>query len=107
MPITVITELPKMEGRDARQEYDDVCRELNDGKPMTQPSDWGPGLLTHCYSIDESGGAVAVDVWENQRGMDAFFARLQPIMQREGIEPRVRVLETYNLVAEGQPVARA
>ena len=107
MPITVIAEFPKTEGRDPRQVYDDVCRELNDGKPMTQPSDWGQGLLTHSYSVGESGEAVAVDVWEDQRGMEAFMARLGPIMEREEIEGDIRIMETYSVVAEGVPVAYA
>jgi hypothetical protein len=107
MPITVIVEVPPMEGRDPRQEYDDICRELNDGQPMTQPSDWGEGLLTHSYSIGENGEVVAVDVWEHQRGMEAFMQRVRSIMEREGMEGTVRIMETYSVVAEGVPVSYA
>ena len=102
MPITVIAEFPRTEGRDPRQDYDDVCRELNDGKPMTQPSDWGEGLLTHSYSIGENGEAVAVDVWEDQASMDAWMARVMPLIE-EHPEPRVRVMPTINVVT-GAPV---
>jgi hypothetical protein len=107
MPITVIAEFPKVKGRDPRQEYDALTREMNDGRPMTQLSDWGDGLLSHSYSVDENGDSVAIDVWEHQRGMDAFMQRLQPILEREGMTPRVRVLATHNVVTGARSAAPA
>jgi hypothetical protein len=107
MPITVIVEFPKLEGRDPRRDYDELTRELNDGQPMTQASAWGDGLLAHSYSIDENGDSVAIDVWEDQRGMDAFMQRIQPLMEREGITPSVRVLQTHNVVAAARAASLA
>jgi hypothetical protein len=96
-----------VEGRDPRQDYDELTREMNDGQPMTQLSDWGDGLLSHTYSVDENGEAVAIDVWEHERGMDAFMQRLQPILEREAMTPRVRVLATHNLVTGARSASRA
>ena len=96
-----------MEGRDPRQDYDELTRELNDGRPMTDVSAWGNGLLAHSYSIDGNGDSVAIDVWESERDMEAFMQRLQPILEREGATPHVRVLQTHSLVAAARSATPA
>ena len=70
---------------------------------MTRRSEWGHGLLAHVHSVTEDGGAVVVDVWQDQAGMDAFLQRLGPILEREGLADSmsVRVLEAHNVVTEG------
>ena len=103
MPITAILEFAAVEGEDPREGYDRVNRALNDGRPMTRRSEFGEGLLAHVHSVTENGGAVVVDVWQDQARMDAFVQRLQPILEREGFADHmsVRVLETHNVVTDG------
>ena len=103
MPITAIVEFTPVEGQDPRAGYDRVTRELNDGRPITRRSEFGEGLLAHVHNVTEDGGAVVVDVWQDQARMDAFIQRLQPILEREGFADhmRVRVLETNNVVTDG------
>ena len=102
MPITAIVEFTPVEGEDPREGYDLVNRALNDGHPMKRRSDFGEGLLAHVHSVTEDGGAVVVDVWQDQARMDAFIQRLQPILEREGFADHmsVRVLETHNVVTD-------
>jgi hypothetical protein len=102
MPITAIVEFTALEGEDPREGYDRVTRELNDGRPITRRSEFGEGLLAHVHSVTENGGAVVVDVWQDQARMDAFIQRLQPILEREGFADHmsVRVLETHNVVTD-------
>jgi hypothetical protein len=103
MPITAIVEFTPVEGQDPRAGYDRVTRELNDGRPITRRSEFGEGLLAHVHNVTEDGGAVVVDVWQDQARMDAFIQRLQPILEREGFADHmsVRVFETNNVVTDG------
>jgi len=39
--------------------------------------------------------------------MEAFMQRLQPILEREGASPQVRVLQTYSLVAAARSATPA
>jgi hypothetical protein len=103
MPITAIVEFPPIEGVDSREAYDRISRELNGGQPMTKRSEWGEGLLAHTHNVGEDGSTVVVDVWRDRAGMDAFIARLGPILEREGFagQMNVRVFDTTDLVIEG------
>ena len=103
MPITAIVEFAAVEGEDPREGYDRVTRELNAGHPITRRSEFGEGLLAHAHSVTEDGGAVVVDVWQDQARMDAFIQRLQPILERDGTADlmSVRVLEAHSVVTDG------
>jgi hypothetical protein len=103
MPITAVVEFPPMEGEDPREGYDRISRELNGGQPMTKRSEWGEALLAHTHNVGEDGSTLVVDVWRDRAGMDAFIARLAPILEREGYADQmtVRVFDTTDLVIEG------
>jgi len=103
MPITAIVEFSPTEGLDPRESYDRLTREVNGGEPMTRRSQWNDGLLAHSYSVDEHGGAVAVDVWRDQQSMDAWMERIGPLIEREGsaANMQARVFETHAVVTEG------
>jgi hypothetical protein len=102
MPITAIVEFSPTEGLDPRESYDRLTRELNGGEPMTRRSQWNDGLLAHSFSVGEHGGAVAVDVWQDQQSMDAWMERIRPINEREGVAAnKVRVFTTHAVVTEG------
>jgi hypothetical protein len=113
MAIAAITEFAEdPTGASPEELYDRVCREFNDGRPMTRPSDWGPGLLSHIAGRAESGRWWVVDVWESQDAMDRFMARMMPVIQphmeeRGAGEPTVTVLAVHNLVTEGKAAAAA
>ena len=40
-----------------------------------------------------------IDVFENQAKLDAFGAKLIPILQEMGIEAKATVFEVYNIIA--------
>jgi hypothetical protein len=82
---------------DPKAEYARVADELN-GRPFSSPSDWGGGLLAHVAATGDDGHGVVVDVWEDQAAMDAWMARVMPLIEHLP-EPEVKVLETYNVVA--------
>jgi hypothetical protein len=102
MPIVAILEWPPDEGLDMKAEYDRVADELNGGRPFSNVSDWGGGLISHVAAPTPDGGGVVVDVWEDQASMDAWMAKVMPLIQ-DAPEPEVRVLETMNVVT-GAPV---
>ena len=102
MPIVAVIEWPAVEGLDMRTEYARVADELNDGRPFTSLSDWGGGLMSHVAAEADDGTSIVVDVWEDQASMDAWMARVMPLIE-EHPEPRVRVMPTINVVT-GAPV---
>ena len=101
VPIVCIVEVSGAEGVDMRAQYAKAADELNGGRPFSDPADWGGGLLSHVAAVGEDGGII-VDVWEDQAHMDAWMKRVAPLLE-EGPEPRVRVMETINVVT-GAPV---
>ena len=95
MPIVAILEWPAS-GVDMKTEYARVADELNGG-PFTKASDWGGGMVAHVAATGEDGHGVVVDVWEDQAAMDAWMAKVGPLIEHLP-EPRVQVLESFNLV---------
>jgi hypothetical protein len=78
--------------------YDRITHELNNGQPFTSREHWGGGLISHVAGTTEDGNGVVVDVWEDQASMDRWMERVGPLIEREGIQPRVRVLAVHNVV---------
>jgi hypothetical protein len=72
--------------------YDEVIRRL------TQIGERVPdGQLYHvCYGDRER--LQVIDVFENQAKLDAFGAKLMPILQEVGIEAKPTILEVYNII---------
>lgn len=96
MPVALVLEVDA--SANPREVYDRITHELNDGQPFTNRSDWGGGLISHVAGVAEDGSAVVVDVWEDQASMDRWMERVGPLIEREGVQPRVRVLDTHNVV---------
>jgi hypothetical protein len=79
--------------------YDRITHELNGGQPFTSREHWGGGLISHVAGVTEDGSGVVVDVWEDRASMERWMERVGPLIEREGFQPRVRVIEeTHNVV---------
>lgn len=75
--------------------YDEVIRRLTD-MDLRVPD----GQLYHiCYGDRQR--LQVIDVFESQAKLDAFGAKLMPILQDMGIEAKPTIFEIYNII-EGQ-----
>lgn len=82
MAIAVFLDFPGVTER----QYDDVCRELNDGQPLTALADWPEkGLLTHLAGPSATGGWRIVDVWESEEAFDRFSQKLMLALEKVGV----------------------
>jgi hypothetical protein len=81
-----------------QEQYEESIRKLTGGKErMESPADWPvPGLLAHIPGQSEKCFRV-VDVWESQEALDAFAAKLIPILEEIGVQgaPEVYPAHTY------------
>ena len=96
---------PDVSEQQARQQYDEISREINGGQLMTKAADWGPGHHAHITGQARDGSWWAIDVWESVDAMDGFMSRLMPILQprmeEEGMaEPAVHIVTVHNLVTQ-------
>ncbi len=67
-------------------QYDEVCRALNNGQLMRSLADWpGGGCLSHAAGATPSGLCV-LDVWESAEKFRAFGEKLMPVIQQAGLE---------------------
>ena len=75
--------------------YDEVIRRLTAiGQRVPD------GQMYHvCYGDKQQ--LQVIDVFESQAKLDAFGAKLMPILQEMGIEAKPTVFEVYNII-EGQ-----
>lgn len=75
--------------------YDEVIRRLTEiGQRVPD------GQMYHiCYGDRQS--LQVIDVFESQAKLDAFGAKLMPILHDMGIEAKPTVFEVYNII-EGQ-----
>ena len=75
--------------------YDEVIRRLTEiGQRVPD------GQLYHiCYGDRQR--LQVINVFESQAKLDAFGAKLMPILQEMGIEAKPTVIEIYNII-EGQ-----
>lgn len=72
-------------------QYDEVCRRLNNGQPMTKLSNWpGGGCLAHTACQEEPGALGVFDVWESPEGFQGFGEKLMPIAARLDFRRRSR-----------------
>ena len=72
--------------------YDEVIRRLTDiGQRVPD------GQLYHvCYGDRQR--LQVIDVFDSQAKLDAFGAKLMPILQEMGIEAKPTVFEIYNII---------
>ncbi len=74
--------------------YDEVIRRLTEiGQRVPD------GQMYHiCYGDRQR--LQVIDVFESQAKLDAFGAKLMPILQDMGIEAKASVLEVYNIIGK-------
>ncbi len=93
MAIAVVFEFPGV----SVQQYEDVCRKLNNGNLLTSLADWPyPGILSHTAGATPDGLCV-LDVWETPEQFAQFGEALVPLLMESGFpqtEPRVFLLTT-------------
>ena len=81
-------------------QYEQVCRGLNNGELMTKLSDWpGDGCLAHAAWQD--GDTLSVfDVWESPEAFESFGEKMMPIAADAGLPPaEPHVVPLHNFVA--------
>ena len=83
------------------EQYDEVCRRLNNGQPMTKLSDWpGGGCLAHAAWQEQSGALGVFDVWESAESFQSFGEKLMPISSEVGLpQAEPHIVELHNFVA--------
>jgi hypothetical protein len=83
------------------EQYDEVCRRLNNGQPLRALSDWpGGGCLAHAAWGEESGALGIFDVWESPEAFQRFGDTLMPILGEVGLpQTEPHVVPLHNFVA--------
>ncbi|MBI3400412.1 MAG: hypothetical protein HY048_03235 [Acidobacteria bacterium] len=72
--------------------YDEVIRRLTENGQRVPD-----GQMYHiCYGDRQR--LQVIDVFESQAKLDAFGAKLGPILQDMGIEAKATVLDVYNII---------
>ena len=81
------------------EQYDEVCRALNGGQPLSSLADWpGGGCLSHAAGVTPDGLRV-VDVWESPEKFQAFGEKLMPLVQQAGLRPAEPIIfSAHNFV---------
>ncbi len=81
------------------EQYDEVCRELNNGQPLRSLSDIpGGGCLSHAAGA-AADGLYVTDVWDSAEKFQAFGEKLMPLAQQAGLKPDEPVVfPVHNLV---------
>jgi hypothetical protein len=82
-------------------QYEEVCRGINNGQPMRALADWpGGGCLSHAAGATPEGLRVT-DVWESPEKFQAFGEMLMPHLAQAGIQPaEPTVFPVHNFVNE-------
>jgi len=97
--IGVLLDMPGM----TREQYDEVCRGLNNGRPLTALAQWPEGgVLFHVAGPTPGGGGWrVVDVWESEEAFQRFGQKLVPLLQKAGLSPVTpEVFPAYNVVTQ-------
>ena len=83
------------------EQYDEVCRKLNNGQPLRKLSDWpGGGCLAHAAWNEASGALGVFDVWESAEAFQRFGEKLMPIAGDAGIpQTEPHIVPLHNFVA--------
>ena len=69
------------------EQYEEVCRGLNNGRPMRSLADWPEGgCLSHTVGTTTDGLQV-MDVWDSVEKFQAFGEKLLPLVQKAGLKP--------------------
>jgi hypothetical protein len=84
------------------QQYDQLCRSLTHGAPLTTLAELrraGYQVVAHIAGPTPDGGWRVVDAWESDEALEAFREKLAPLLDQLGI-PRVapQVVPIHNVV---------
>jgi hypothetical protein len=84
-----------------QEQYDEVARRLNDGKPLTKLSEWpGGGILEHAAWPEQSGSLCGFDVWVSAEAFHNFGEKLMPILGEVGLpQAEPHIVQLHNFVA--------
>jgi len=82
-------------------QYDEVCRDLNNGQPLRALSDWPESGVVGHIAGPTPGGWRVVDVWESEEAFQRFGQKLMPLLEKAGI-PAVapQVFPIHNVVTQ-------
>jgi hypothetical protein len=82
-----------------QEQYEESVRRLSGGKErMESPGDWPvEGLLAHIAGQGRNTFRV-VDVWESQEALEAFGAKLMPILRELGVEGEPEIYPVHTFV---------
>lgn len=81
----------EVKGADASK-YDEVIRRL------TAMGERVPDGQRYHICYGDRQNLQVIDVFESQAQLDAFGAKLMPILQEMGIEARPTIFEVYNII---------
>lgn len=86
----------------SQEQYDQVCRGLNNGQPLKSLADWPtPGCLSHVAGPTPDGGWHVFDVWESEEAFGRFAQQLMPLAQQAGLpDVQPELFQVYNFVKE-------
>jgi hypothetical protein len=93
MPVLMVHDGPG----GTREQYDEVCSRLTDGRGLNSLSDWSTGgILSHAAGPTDNGWRV-VDVWESEEAFQRFGEVIGPILQDVGMpgQPQLFPLENF------------
>jgi hypothetical protein len=81
-----------------KEQYDEVCSRLTDGRGLNSLSDWSTGgILSHAAGPTETGWRV-VDVWESEEAFQRFGEVIGPILQEVGMPGQPKLFPLHNFV---------
>ncbi|HEY3262833.1 MAG TPA: hypothetical protein VGJ95_21620 [Pseudonocardiaceae bacterium] len=83
------------------EQYDEVCRNLNNGQPFTSLSQWPEaGIISHVAG-PTSGGWRVLDVWESEEAFQRFGEKLVPLLKQAGApDVQPQVFPVHNVVTQ-------
>lgn len=74
-------------------QYDESIRKLNEA------GDWPPDGLDYHVCFGGEGNLNVSEIWDSREQLEAFGARLMPVLAEVGIEPgEPKVIEIHNVV---------
>ena len=94
MPVLMVHDSPG----GTKEQYDEVCSRLTDGRGLHSLSDWSTGgILSHAAGPTASGWRV-VDVWESEDAFARFGGEIGPILQQVGMPGQPQLFPLHNFI---------
>ena len=94
MPVLMVHDAPG----GTKEQYDEACSRLTDGRGLNSVSDWSTGgILSHAAGPTDDGWRV-VDVWESEEAFQRFGQVIGPILQEVGMPGQPQIFPLHNFV---------